>query len=593
MEIKKGIVRDQGYDDVNCTYGITEDGKQYYFIEKGELEDNKVIASTVLKEAIKHAKDTSLGVIDLDGNIIIPFENRVIKIIDNKYLLVERTAPKDENVQKSLASRNDPLSATKLVTTAAGLKEKMHNEMGTDGKFVFNDQFSEAAIYDFDGNNLTNDGYYSYIGIEKDKIYCCKNTLDSEVKAFSMNKDIKDSVLQEENELETSEEGNLNVLSESINNNEIATAINEEMKKQEENIKTEEKLGDEEIVKTEENPENEENKIVDEKNDLPEDNNFPTKNIFSDVKLPTVAPDEVNKEEENDLEKTIIPGTEVVKEETKTIDEEKMLEEKVSAEDKEATDESNGGIIAENVTKEQTTMAKDIFENEFKEETNIPEEKAEQEDTKSTENSKIVSTEQQETIPMPTAKIPDKIEFPKEENVSKKQESTIESNSINNEAIENDSFEAEKEIATTDEFIVKDAIIEEVRDTMKDLINQNKEQQETIDSQEKQLSDLETENQNLKNQNNDQGRKISLLETRIRNYEAMISKLEAKNQMLDTKNHMQEKTIVKQEDELNILRPQVEGKKDLVALLADAKTILKDTDTIDYDFDSFIKSKAA
>ena len=33
-------------------------------------------------------------------------------------------------------------------------EEKLNIQMGVDGRYLFNDQFSEASIFDFNGNNM-------------------------------------------------------------------------------------------------------------------------------------------------------------------------------------------------------------------------------------------------------------------------------------------------------------------------------------------------------------------------------------------------------------------------------------------------------
>ena len=58
--------------------------------------------------------------------------------------------------------------------------------MGNNGRYIFNDQFSEATIYDENGNNLLNGEYFSFIGISDDKLYLSKNTADSHIFAYSI-----------------------------------------------------------------------------------------------------------------------------------------------------------------------------------------------------------------------------------------------------------------------------------------------------------------------------------------------------------------------------------------------------------------------
>lgn len=191
MKIQKGLVKDQGFPDTTCTYGTCDDGRVYYFIENGTLENGNIIASTNLKEAIGHtASHTSLGLIDSDSNILIPFENKTIKVVGERFLLVERANPVSENVVEAMKDRADPLAANRLVTTAANNKDNMNAKIGRDGKFVFNNQFSEATIFDISGNQLDND-YYSYIAMDEDTIYYSKNIMDFPIVEYPMNAPLK------------------------------------------------------------------------------------------------------------------------------------------------------------------------------------------------------------------------------------------------------------------------------------------------------------------------------------------------------------------------------------------------------------------
>ena len=64
MEILKGQVRDPGYPDCECTYAKMDNGQLYYFIKDGELSNQNIIVTTILKEAIGHTPYTSLGLIN-------------------------------------------------------------------------------------------------------------------------------------------------------------------------------------------------------------------------------------------------------------------------------------------------------------------------------------------------------------------------------------------------------------------------------------------------------------------------------------------------------------------------------------------------
>lgn len=187
MQVQKGLVKYKDRSDILCTYGITEDGKTYYFLDGVVIPNGNIVATTVLVEAIDPvAMASSIGLIDPNGNVIIPFENRAIKPIANDLLLVEKAKPVTESVIEAIELRADPQAASRLVTTPAVIKENMNAKMGADGRFVFNDQFSEATICDVNGNNLVDNELYSFVGVTADKLYLSKNTAESFVSEFSL-----------------------------------------------------------------------------------------------------------------------------------------------------------------------------------------------------------------------------------------------------------------------------------------------------------------------------------------------------------------------------------------------------------------------
>ena len=196
MQIQSGIVKYKDRTDLMCTYGITDEGKQYYFMAK-PLTNGNIIVTTELVEAIDPlVKISHVGLINSDGRVVIPLENKAIKVIEDQILLVERAEPISESVKTALNSKNDPLEAARLVTNSANIKEKINAVMGVNGRYVYNDQFSEASIFDFDGNNLVDGEYYSFIGVNNNKVYLNKNTVEGEVREYSL---LKTNFQAEEN----------------------------------------------------------------------------------------------------------------------------------------------------------------------------------------------------------------------------------------------------------------------------------------------------------------------------------------------------------------------------------------------------------
>lgn len=179
-----------GQTDLYCDFvTVTQGGKQevYYILNDKKLNNGFYIASTVLKEAIDpQIFRTHLGVINQKGDIVISFENKSIKTVEDKYLLVVRSDAKTKSVIDAIASRNDPASAEKMVNANASIKDKLNRIMDAqeneiNSKFILNDLLSEGTVYTLDGQNIFNNQYYSFIGMTPDAFYCSTNVVDDKV----------------------------------------------------------------------------------------------------------------------------------------------------------------------------------------------------------------------------------------------------------------------------------------------------------------------------------------------------------------------------------------------------------------------------
>ena len=238
MKIQKGLVKYKDRNDITCTYGVMDDLKQYYFIET--LSNGNIIASTELVEAVDPMiKSSHVGLIDSDGNVIVPFENRSIRMVNDDVIIVERAVPNTQSVLDALEMRSDPLAATRLVSTPALIKDKMNVMMGSEGRYVFNDQFSEATICDISGNNLVNNEYYSFIGVSSDKLYMSKNTVDSDIVQYSLFPNQVQSDVTPENdskEIDVSQVSVSQDVVENALNNEASVPVDENLSKSDEQV---------------------------------------------------------------------------------------------------------------------------------------------------------------------------------------------------------------------------------------------------------------------------------------------------------------------------------------------------------------------
>lgn len=186
VKFEKGKVSEyNGQQDIYCDFvTVTQGEKQdiYYLLNDKKLDNGFYIASTVLKEAIDpQILRTHLGLIDKNGNVCIPFENKIVKVVENKYLLVVRTEARTQSVIDAVFSRNDSTAAERMVNTNASIRDKLNEYMNNHGNFLLNDLLSEGTIYTVDGRNIFNNQYYSFIGMTDSSFYCSSNVPESSI----------------------------------------------------------------------------------------------------------------------------------------------------------------------------------------------------------------------------------------------------------------------------------------------------------------------------------------------------------------------------------------------------------------------------
>ena len=190
MKIQRGIVKYKDRNDIVCTYALTDDGKQYYFLDETDTKkfsNGNRIASTALVEAVDPmVKASNVGVIDQNGVVVIPFENKSIRPVNDNVIVIEKAVPTTQSVIDANNLRSDPNAAAQLVSTPATIKDRMNAQMGVQGNYIFNDQFSEATVCDINGTNLVGGENYSFISMANDKLYLAKNVADTPISEFSL-----------------------------------------------------------------------------------------------------------------------------------------------------------------------------------------------------------------------------------------------------------------------------------------------------------------------------------------------------------------------------------------------------------------------
>lgn len=566
MKIQKGIVKYKDRNDIVCTYGVTADGKQYYFLDENDekkLANGGRIASTELVEAIDPmVKASHIGVVGADGHEIIPFVNKSIRPINDAILLVEVSKPVSPSVLEAISLKSDPLSAAKLVSTPAAIKEKLNSKMGSDGRYLINDQFSEATICDIDGNNLINNELYSFAGISNGKVYLSKNVADSEIKEFSLSPE-QDEVVES---------------SESASDIDVSSV-------------------------------NVEQKVIDQAMD----------DAVSDV--PPVVDEEVSSEEVVPVDEDItIPSVEEDTEEVAPIVEEEVeneksveeipttVENKITSlsEDNEVEEVNTPDVnVAENISDNMETTDIDDIEQEVS--TNEDDNDSDLDDFTSLsdedENDEVqVSFTEPQTASLPSVEdslsgsvedeaIPDIFDNNNEEDIKLDDENVeINDSSFKVDKIETDDYYNDDFDNSYSDNMTSDSIMSDVAKSLASLMKQNRSQKDLINEYKDKIDKLNASRRVIVEKAKIQEQKIDALTSKNRNNENTISKLEAKLQMLESRIRDQEKIISNQSKELESIKPQ---KDDLAKLVADAQALLGDDISSSYTYDNSYFDKAA
>lgn len=575
MKIQKGIVKYKDRNDIVCTYGITDDGKQYYFLggEDKPLNNGYRIASTALVEAIDPmVKASNVGLIDAEGKEIIPFDNKSIKLINDDIILVEKAQPISESVLKAISLKNDPTEAAKLVSTPATIKGKLNAEMGPEGRYFFNDQFSAATVCDINGNNLVNDEYFSFIGMANGKLYFSKNTVDSEISEYSvLPPEVQSDVTpaSDTNEIDVSKiEVSPDVVENALNN-EVVSGVDTVVPNEDSTENSQEENEHDDEVAAESTDDVQTIPVVDEADDVAEDSD-----VEDDSKDSEEAGNDdfdIKVEEESDLAEEVVNENDDIsvddfeESESKDVDIENADENAVDTKI-DAVDEA---VV--NASEKDEEVSESTEENDEANETS-----QEENDLVAFANSVVLPDEtSKETIDDKTSEDDTEVEevvseeeksFEDEIADSVFKDSILKADTL----IKEDNFE-ERFDETEESNVVNDNIMTDIANSMNSLINLNKKQKEAISQYKDKLD------------------KMNLTK---RGMELKLTTLESKNKALEEKLHEQERIIASQAKELDEIRPQLAGKDELVKLLADAQVLLGQ-DTYDYDDnDSYYKKVA-
>lgn len=569
VEILKGMVKDAGYPDEECNYVKIDDNTIYYFIKDYQLKNGNIIATNILKEAIGHAPYTSLGVIDQnDGKLLIPFENKTIKQIGDNLLLVEKNVPTTQSVVEALKNKSDPFTAQTLAENASKIKQQLKDIMGMNGDFIFDNQFSEAAIYTMNGVNVAGN-YFSFIGENNGDYYLATNVLGATIMKFNPEQlqqpetntntveqtndtsDIQGGT-QDESTIEQPPEVNSAAENEEAAPDNLMPNIDipiQSMAEQEQNTP--------DAVDTPASP------VQDDSTTIPED----TQNESVSEQPPEVS----GADDSNEEMKLNIPmdSSEDTNEEASDIETSQDEDiEKDSSEDAEVSDDASSEENESSSDSEIEDSDENVTEDEENTNTDIDEEdegetKSEEESEENTLDDDLENTEDT---------------YSEEEDSSENEmaEDTDEkdSNESDENEIEEEKNESSKPYSLTDEDIATPTI-KDATNTIRNLLEENRKQRRIIDKQIGEIEALKTNADILREENFSQEQEITSLRDEMNSYRNQSINLTRENAKLTGAIERQNDIMKRLEEQNTGLRNQVAGMHALSDAIVEANALVQ------------------
>ena len=586
MEILKGQVRDPGYPDCECTYAKMDNGQLYYFIKDGELSNQNIIVTTILKEAIGHTPYTSLGLINSNGDVLIPFENKAITKLDDNLLLVEKNTATTQSVVDAINAKSDPFSATNLVNTANAIKEQMKSVMGYSAEFVFDNQFSEAALYNIQGQNIGG-AYFSFIGRDDfGNYYMSSNVLNSQIvkydpslvqnqapptastEAPSSSDDVQQQISEAPQDNQISDN--------TQNNNETFNNVQEETPNQDQQNAPDLGIPNIDIPIQNQVSDNQE-----QVNNV-ENQNFETGNNVGDNPDVTLSNGDGETTPENNTSDMVSDAGE---------SENNSISQEVDNDAAATNNDSNDFGIGDSNNVDDAT----VDDNESDDDTDT-EDNANVDDTTVVDNESDDDSDTEDSDNVDAATVDD--------NESDDDTDTEDNDNVDDTTVDDNESDADSDTGNDDENVsnaeeanmdlvdedITNPVIFNATNTIRKLLDENRSQREVIDHQADELENIKSSNEILLADNNSKEQELRSLRKSMSHFRGQNSSLTRENTKLKSINDRQKEVIENLKHQNQVLKEQVAGISALGSAVAEANTVIgiddnSSDDSITYDTD--------
>lgn len=204
VSIVKGTVSQTGYEQAICTF-IKADinrkdsfsDKPMYILEDRTISDNMYAVTPSVTEALNRSPRKSVGIMNDEGELIIPIINSDVIKIGDKYVAVKTSSSMEELEN----AKSEPTKVQENAELSQQIKNKII-ETDSNVRFVCDDYYGTYDLYEIKDNYLNRIcDNVSYIAINGETVYAQTNNVNDET--VVINKKIEEPVTTMPIELHT------------------------------------------------------------------------------------------------------------------------------------------------------------------------------------------------------------------------------------------------------------------------------------------------------------------------------------------------------------------------------------------------------
>ena len=199
IEFSKGIVKQAGYPEVTCKIikaGVNRkdniSDKPLYVAENINLKEGLYAVTPSISEALGRVERKSLGIMNEQGEPLIPMNNSSIILINDKYVACNKYDSERE-------LKIDPTKFQENINVSQQIKTKIKSLVSNDLQFKCDNFNAKYDLYEISEDNKFNKVFEnaSYIAVHDDVVYAHTNDVMDDTMEFGDKKIEKDTTQYE------------------------------------------------------------------------------------------------------------------------------------------------------------------------------------------------------------------------------------------------------------------------------------------------------------------------------------------------------------------------------------------------------------